>query len=113
MALPLLVSPQKPYAVAGMPLPTQPGIKTCPESQTQRIFAGATFTLLFFSPDTTTQAILASGATVSLQFALSDGSMVTAPVLIAATLTGSVYQVDCTILSTQVLYRWVVVVQAV
>ncbi len=99
------------YAVNGAILADQPILTSAPFLQGITVPAGSVFTLLFSNPSTPTQTALASGASVSLTFALFTGMMVTGQVQVVSTLTGGMFQVTCTMAAPLTLNQWVVATQ--
>lgn len=109
--VPLYTVPANAYAVNGTVLDSQPTLCTAPIS-TAPIPAGTTLTLGFSNPSAMVQALFTNGATLSLTFALSDGSLRTAQVSIQIQTVGSMLLVSATLLQNSVAYVWVLPVQA-
>lgn len=97
LIVPVLVMPSLPYSVNGTVLDTQPSIKTAPISTSQMIVAGTKFFLGFTSPSMATQTLLTNGNQITLQFCLSDGHIVSAPVQVESSSSGAFFSVFCTV----------------
>lgn len=88
------------YRSGGMLLVDQPYLATAPMVMGRTIPAGSVFLLLFQSPTSGTRNILANGATLSsFTFGLATGETVSGPVLVSSSLSGSIFQVQCTTLT--------------
>lgn len=99
------------YSVNGTSLPDNPVIYTMPRIQGGKILDNTCFTLLFANPSSTTQTLLSNGTTVTMIFLASDGSTQSGNVLLQSILSGSMFLVFCTILTTIQINTWVVKTQ--
>lgn len=109
--VPLRQFPNKPYAVNGTVLDTQPLVMTAPVATFNILQAGTSFTLVFTNPSTNTQNLLQNGSTVSMQFGLADGSVATGQVQLASVLTGTTLAVNVTLTQSITINQWVVTTQ--
>lgn len=84
-----------PYMINGQVLDT-PWIATAPMTATGAVLPLASmFTISFANPSTVTQSYLIDGTTITMTFALLDGTMVTGSVLLKV-LQGPLWLVTCT-----------------
>lgn len=100
LSVPVLVPSVQPYAVNGAVLPDQPSLRTAPLVSGRILASGSIFTLLFSSPSPITQSLLADGSQVTLRFGLADGGTATGSVQLTSNMTGNMFQVTCTLLSS-------------
>ena len=70
------------------------------------IVQGTVFNLLIPNASSTTQMMLANKSFVTLQCAMNDGSSVALPVYVVSVLTGSLFQVNCTVTQTTTYTKW-------
>jgi hypothetical protein len=84
-----------PYMINGQVLDT-PWIATSPHLASWEVLPPASiFLLSFANPSTVTQSYLINGATITMTFALLDGTMVTGPVSLNVN-QGTLWLVTCT-----------------
>jgi hypothetical protein len=87
------------YMINGQVLDT-PWIATSPMTTTWELLpSGSIFTLSFVSPSTVTQSYLVDGTTITMTFALIDGTMVTGPVLLSVN-QGTLWLITCTTMAS-------------